>query len=550
MEDRLQPQPEAQMEQRQPAEQMGVAAMLQQLLASQQQQQESQERQAQEFKSSQQQLLASQQQQTEQSKLSQQQQLESQQEFRTQITASLAEHSERLECRIIGQLSQETEKIRSAFQREMMVIGDRVEAVERGQNLQQQQLCNQQQRLDRFDSLIGEQRNQLKQVGDEMVALSGRLDAVQRETYQRVSAIEGGRVTEAIDSTGLSRSVTPLSAGCPVKIKTRPAPFDGKTSWVGYRAQFDLISELNCWSLSERAQYLAASLAGPALTVLTNLSVTERLSYDHLTEALNTRFNEGRSAELARVKLDQRRQLANEKLAQYASEIESLTQLAYPTAGGEARDILTRERFLKGLLSSELRKQIKLSRAVTFADMLGTAIELDAVLQCEGDSFDRANYRRPIVRQVREEIGSPQKRARGACFRCGSLSHQRAQCNASADQLSPRSSNVIGNSRRNVPPANTVSRTRRVSESSGEHDSLGETVANEHFSNSPVDIASVLACLSKRVDALTNDCRQRDDSGRGRRSGSVPRRGECFECGSGSHYRNRCPLLQSAQPLN
>jgi hypothetical protein len=28
------------------------------------------------------------------------------------------------------------------------------------------------------------------------------------------------------------------------------------------------------------------------------------------------------------------------------------------------------------------------------------------------------------------------------------------------------------------------------------------------------------------------------------------RRGECFECGSATHYRNRCPLLQNTQYLN
>jgi hypothetical protein len=73
--------------------------------------------------------------------------------------------------------------------------------------------------------------------------------------------------------------------------------------------------------------------------------------------------------------------------------------------------------------------------------------------------------------------------------------------------------------------------------------------------NLSVDFAVVLERLSKRVDALANDRRQRDVSGSGRRGGSVPRgmaqrRGECYECGSASHYRNRCPLLQTVQLLN
>jgi hypothetical protein len=277
-----------------------------------------------------------------------------------------------------------------------------------------------------------------------------------------------------------------------------------------------------------------------------------------LTEALNTRFNDGRSAELARVKLDNRKQLPNEKLAQYASEIESLTQLAYPTAGGEARDILTRERFLKGLISGELRKQIKLSRAVTFAEMLGMAIELDAVLQCEADSYDRVNFRRPVVRQVREEGGSPRKRARGACFRCGSFSHLQAYCNAAPadnEPLSHRGSNMNANYRRNVQPANAVVRTRRASEASSERVSSVEPDSNVQMSSLSADLVGAVERLSRRVDALAADRQPRDGFGRSKRSGSVPRgatsqRGECFECGSVSHYRNRCPMLHTGQNLN
>jgi len=466
----------------------------------------------------------------------------SQAELKEHVTTTLAEHSERLEQRLMGQVTQEMDRVRQSFQREVTAVSDRVDVIQRGQDLQQQQLTSQQQRM---DSLVGEQESQHKEVGEKLFALSGRLDAVQRELYHRVATVEGTRVTESLSSAGGSRPISPVREGGSVRIKTRPIPYDGRTSWVGYKAQFDLISDLNGWSTDDRARYLAASLAGPALMVLTNLSATERLSYVHLTEALNTRFNEGRSAELARVKLDNRRQLPNEKLAQYASEVESLTQLAYPTAGGDARDILTRERFLKGLFSGELRKQIKLSRPATFAEMLGMAIELDAVLQGEAEGIDRGYSRRPaIVRQVREEDSSPRKRARGACFLCGSLSHQQAQCSV---QSSSRSLPLNGNSRRNNQAADADARTRRESRS---NNACGRSEQVESSAqNTSADVLSAIETLSKRVDALA--ARQpRDVSNNAGRSYSVPRdaaprRGECFECHSPSHYRNQCPLLLS-----
>jgi chemotaxis protein histidine kinase CheA len=559
-------------------------SLTQQIAASQQQQQqlqrEAQESLTQQIAASQQRQLAAQEEQTKQ--------------LRTQVAATLAEHSERLESRLVGQLQQETEKIRSAFQKEVAAVSERVEAVERGQNLQHQQLASQQQRLDRLDSTVGEHTSRHQEVGEKLIALTGRVDAVQREFYQRLSAAEGVRVAESLSGTGSSRPLSPSVEGGSVKIKTRPAPFDGRTSWLGYKAQFDLIADLNGWSLADRAQHLAAALAGPALIILANLSASERLSYTHLTEALNTRFNEGRSAELARIRLDNRKQLPNEKLALYASEVENLTQLAYPTAGGEARDVLTRERFLKGLHSSELRKQIKLSRAVTFSEMLGTAIELEAVLLSEADSADHVIARRSAVRLIHEEGGSPRKRARGACFGCGSLSHHVAYCDAApvdCDRSPPLTSNLTANSRRNFQAANVPTRVRHASDSRGGNVRLESGESGERTQNLSGDVLGAIERLGRRVDALAADRRpldasggrggvaltvdrhqrvvsnsysdgalaaerpQREVSGNVRRSGSVPRggntrRGECYECGSATHYRNRCPLIQNAQNLN
>ena len=49
----------------------------------------------------------------------------------------------------------------------------------------------------------------------------------------------------------------------------QPAPYDGKSAWEAYRTQFSLLAELNNWTEQQRAAYLAISLRGSALTVLT-----------------------------------------------------------------------------------------------------------------------------------------------------------------------------------------------------------------------------------------------------------------------------------------
>src|ERR1044071_10318179 len=105
-------------------------------------------------------------------------------------------------------------------------------------------------------------------------------------------------------------------------------------------AQFNIVADLNCWSSDERAKFLATSLSGPALNILASLTVEQRTSYDHLVRALEMRFGENKSGELALIKLGNRRKLPTETLSMYASDISSLVQLAYPTIGPEAWDLL------------------------------------------------------------------------------------------------------------------------------------------------------------------------------------------------------------------
>ena len=48
----------------------------------------------------------------------------------------------------------------------------------------------------------------------------------------------------------------------------RPPPYDGRSSREAYRAQFEMLSQLNHWTETEKATLLAVSLRGAALTVL------------------------------------------------------------------------------------------------------------------------------------------------------------------------------------------------------------------------------------------------------------------------------------------
>ena len=72
-----------------------------------------------------------------------------------------------------------------------------------------------------------------------------------------------------------------------------PSPYDGKTSWDDYQAQFELIAELNGWNTSTMAIYLAVSLSGCAQAVLTDLDANSRRNYKALRDVLSLRWENG-----------------------------------------------------------------------------------------------------------------------------------------------------------------------------------------------------------------------------------------------------------------
>ena len=85
-----------------------------------------------------------------------------------------------------------------------------------------------------------------------------------------------------------------------------------------YRTQFGLLAGLNKWTDGERAAYLAISLRGSALTVLTNLPEEQRSDYAALCGALENRFGNTRQIDLNRARLRSRMKKREESLPELA----------------------------------------------------------------------------------------------------------------------------------------------------------------------------------------------------------------------------------------
>ena len=85
--------------------------------------------------------------------------------------------------------------------------------------------------------------------------------------------------------------------------------------------------------------------------------------------------------------------------AEYAADVDQLVQIAYPTIGADARDILVQQAFCRGLNCPEMCKQLKLSRPRCYADLVSLSLQIEAVNLAENQSL---NDRRVAVRNVAE----------------------------------------------------------------------------------------------------------------------------------------------------
>ena len=176
----------------------------------------------------------------------------------------------------------------------------------------------------------------------------------------------------------------------------KPSPFDGCSPWDAYKLQFEMLAAVNGWSNAQKATYLAVSLRGPALTVLTNISADHRGDYDVLVAALDKRFGSAHRAELNRVKLRGRVRRREETLPELTEEVEHLARLAYPDAAAEMVEVLAKDQFIDALPDEEFRLRLRQSKPETLQQALEQALELESIYQAN-------KQRSKVVREVQFE---------------------------------------------------------------------------------------------------------------------------------------------------
>ena len=175
---------------------------------------------------------------------------------------------------------------------------------------------------------------------------------------------------------------------------TKPAAFDGSTSWIDYRSHFDMCSELNNWTVKQKGLYLGVSLRGLAQGVLGNLPVEDQKDFEALSKALSDRFSPESQTELYRAQLKEREWKHGENVAEFGQRILRLTTLSYPKADPSLIKSLAMGFFIDAISDAEMRLKIQQTRPKDLNEAVKVAVELEA--------FDRAERQRRGQKYARQ----------------------------------------------------------------------------------------------------------------------------------------------------
>ena len=133
----------------------------------------------------------------------------------------------------------------------------------------------------------------------------------------------------------------------------------------------------------EKGLNLAVSFRGQAQGVLGNQDTGLGRTIRSSCKLCRIDLLRPTKTELYRAQLRERHQKASDTLPEMGQEIQRFSNLAYPTASSELKEVLATEQFLDGLFDPEMRLKIKQARPVNLNDAIQRAVELEAFNRVE-----------------------------------------------------------------------------------------------------------------------------------------------------------------------
>jgi len=153
-------------------------------------------------------------------------------------------------------------------------------------------------------------------------------------------------------------------------IKLKPDTYDGSVSLNEFLVQFQLIARANRWTEEAKTAILITCLRGKARGVLESVSELENLSYDELKSKLELRFGETHSLQNYYFQFTNRKQKFGEDIALLDSDLERLSQLAYPECSQIIRDKIACAQFVSAQSDRFVSRTLQVERITSLREAI------------------------------------------------------------------------------------------------------------------------------------------------------------------------------------
>ena len=159
-----------------------------------------------------------------------------------------------------------------------------------------------------------------------------------------------------------------------------PEPYDGSGSWSEWSFHFENVAAVNNWDDAQKLQWLRVRVTGRAQKALHRLQGSTDMTYEATRDALKARFDPESRRTRYQAEFQTRRKKASEGWADFADELRSLADKAYPDLGEDARERLSINAYLTQLPQPQIAFSVRQKQPATLDDAVTATLEMESYL--------------------------------------------------------------------------------------------------------------------------------------------------------------------------
>ena len=174
-----------------------------------------------------------------------------------------------------------------------------------------------------------------------------------------------------------------------------PEPFNGETPWDDWTIHFGNVADVNGWDADKKLQWLKVRLTGRAQKAFQRLPEASRATFDLAKEALTERFEPKSRKTRYQAENLARKKKPSEGWADFADDLQSLAEKAYPTLQHEARELLAINAYLQQLTQPQVAFSVKQTNPGTLDDAVAATLAMESYAESSSNRTGAVSILQP-----------------------------------------------------------------------------------------------------------------------------------------------------------